>query len=90
MAARNGSSGRANFSIGRPLIAMPTTPRPFHPRQVRGRTQAKTLADTTRRTISAQRMRKIRTKSGLTKPFVAHGPNDGQPGSADCSRRLQP
>jgi hypothetical protein len=24
MAARNGSSGRANFSIGRPLIAMPT------------------------------------------------------------------
>jgi low affinity Fe/Cu permease len=33
-------------------------------------------------TISAQRMRKTRTKNGLTKPFVAHCPNDGQPGSA--------
>jgi low affinity Fe/Cu permease len=33
-------------------------------------------------TISAQRMRKTRTKNGFTKPFVAHCPNDGHRGSA--------
>ena len=32
-------------------------------------------------TISAQRMRKTRTKNGLTKTFVAHYPNDGLAGS---------
>jgi Low affinity iron permease len=33
-------------------------------------------------TISAQRMRKTRTKNGLTKPFVPHSPDGGLAGSA--------